>query len=121
MHAIVKTVYALTHSGFVKRTLRYVTLDSVAGAWAREWASEDCGKMWRDMSLGIEFQRLACCARGTAIPSGGDVGSKVLGYRSEGGACLHCKEGCSGASEAVESDAADVQKLVKCKKCWPKV
>jgi hypothetical protein len=119
LHAIVKTVYALTHSGFVKRTLRNVKSDSVADAWEREWASEDCGKMWRDMSSGTELQRLACCARGTAIPSGGDVGSKVLGYRSEGGSCLHSKEGCYGAFEAVESDAADVQKLSKCKKCWP--
>ena len=107
LHTIVKTVYALTHAGFVERILRLVSLDSAASAWEGEWASDDCGKMWRDMASGTRIEMLARFVRGSAIPSGGgDVGSHVLGYQSKAGTQLHFKKGCSSATEKVDGGAA---------------
>jgi hypothetical protein len=70
LHTIVKTVYALTHAGFVERILRFVALDSesVASAWKTEWASDNCGKMWRDLASGTKIEMLAFSARGCVIP-----------------------------------------------------
>jgi hypothetical protein len=117
----VKTVYALTHASFGERILRVATFESVASAWEGEWASNRCGKRWRDMASGTtNIDMLAFSARSSAVPSGGDVGSHVLGYRSEEGMCLHFRKGCSSATEKVESDAANAPSQ-KCKKCWPKV
>jgi hypothetical protein len=116
----VKTLYALTHASFGERILRVAPFESVASAWDGEWASNRCGKLWRDMASGTKIDMLPYFARSSAIPSGGDVCSHVLGYRSEEGMCLHYKKGCSSATVKVESDAANAPSQ-HCQKCWPKV
>jgi hypothetical protein len=118
MHMIVKTVYAMTQPGFVKRILRFATFDSVSSAWKDEWGSSRYGELWRNMASGTEIDRLAFSARSRGILSGGGVGSRVLGYRSAGGSCLHYRNGCSNSCEVVESNDGDVP-LKKCSRCWP--